>query len=371
MATDSKSNENALEEAFRLIEKGNEHVEGMEHWKATDSYSHAHGILQRLAEEAAAAAAPYSANNNTASAKMRDEQAKIAALYRHQSEEYLQRARGSFISALQQVNDDDDQTIDANQDAPKEGNDNKKQQISSDGSSMSDEECFYRMKLFGRLFAKEPADPKTMHEQESSLEARLQELNASLPAAFKTEKERMRDLNRGLARLGLSLFPDTSADAAEFEQRGGGRLFGLGDAAVPKSESEQVDWIIAQAKDEVAVAGGPTGTTSDSTLAEAAAAGTLDIKPDSCGDNRLDDEDDDDSVDFSALDEDADLTPAICKDLHIKLVAAQVSLSELVALFDVDTDNDAAIEFEQARGKKMLQDVRLLLRQVTEKWAAC
>ena len=71
------------------------------------------------------------------------------------------------------------------------------------------------MKLFGCLFAKEPEDPKTIHEQESSLEARLQELNASLPAAFKTEKERMRDLNRGLARLGLSLIPDAAAEAEQ------------------------------------------------------------------------------------------------------------------------------------------------------------
>ena len=68
-------------------------------------------------------------------------------------------------------------------------------------------------------------------------------------------------------------------------------------------------------------------------------------------------------------DDDAVLTPEMCRDLQTKLVAAQVNLSELVALFDVDQDDEAEIEFDQARGKKVLKDARLLLRQVAQQWA--
>ena len=71
--------------------------------------------------------------------KMRDEQAKIAALYRQQSAEYMQRAREALISALQLVNDDD-QTIGANQDASKKGADNSKKLHLSSDRSLFDEE---------------------------------------------------------------------------------------------------------------------------------------------------------------------------------------------------------------------------------------
>lgn len=341
---DGNSDEN-LERAFRFIRDGNKQLESKVYWRGTDSYSQAQTILLRLAEEAA----PNAAQG--------DVQAKIAALYHNQSAEYLHRARGALISALQEETT-------ADQAPGASHNVANSETTPTLLSGLSEEDCVYRMKLFGRLFAKEVEDPKTIREQESSLEARLRQLNDSLPSAYKSEKERMRDLNCGLARLGLPLFHHDSADAEQ--QRG--RASGIGDA-VPKSEAEQVDWIIAQAKDEVAIAG--DASSAASMINGAAAADTL-TAGGSMRDNTISDgDDDDDSVEFSTGDGDASLTPEICKGFHSKLVAAQVSLSELVALFDVDQDNDASIEFEQARGKKLLSDTRLLLRQVTEKWAAC
>jgi hypothetical protein len=332
MADSSKINDDCLEEAFRLIQEGNDQAETKGHWKAADSYSRAQSILQQLAEQSKIIPKPNA------------DQEKIAALYFQQSAEYLQRARGELVSALQ-YETGDDRKIDTSQG-------------SSSNNGLSDEECAYRMKIFGRLFAKELEDPKTVLEQQLSLEARLQELSDSLPATFKSEKERMRGLNRGLARLGLSLYQEPEQQV---------QVFGVTDA-VPKSESEQVDLIIAQAKDEVAIAGGPI--MNDSALAEAVASGKL-VATDALPKIDVEDDDNDGSaVTFSTDGEDADLTPAIRNDLHNKLVAAQVSLSELVALFEVDQDNDATIDFEQTRGKHLLKDARLLLRQVTEKWAA-
>jgi hypothetical protein len=336
----SKSNGDALEAAFRFIREGNELTEAKGHWKAADNYSQARNILQQLCEEAP--------QNN-------DEQIKITALYLQQSADYLQRARGSIVSALQQETAEDRKICTSLQDATTNGGVPQSTLL----NSLSEDECVFRMKLFGRLFAKELDDPKSVPEQQSSLEARLQQLNDSLPRAFKTEKERMRDLNRGLARLGVSNY-------TEQQQQQQGHVFGIADA-VPKTESEQLDWIIAQAKDEVAVTGGPVA--DGTALAEAAAAGLI-IAPDVTIDVPLiNDSDSEDAL--SMDDEDANLTPKICSDLRSELVAAQVSLSELIALFEVDQGNDAEIEFNQAQGKKLLNNTRVLLRQVTEKWNAC
>lgn len=319
---DSTSNRSALEEAFRFIQKGNDQSEARDYWMAAENYSQAQRMLQRLCLEA-----PLQVSNN-------EEKTKIAALYRQQSADYLRRARDSLVSALKQETADDQKMM---------GIGTNRQDSTSSGdavsqstllTTLSDQECVHRMKIFGRLFAIEPEDPKTTLEQQSSLEARLQELNDSLPSAFKSEKERMRDLNRGLARLGLSLYPNSP------EQQEQPHVFGIADS-MPKTDSEQLDWIIAQAKDEVA------DVTSDVLL------------------------DDDDEDELSLDDEDANLTAEVCKDMHNKLVAAQVSLSKLIALFEVDQGNDAEIQFNQSRGKKVLKDTRLLLRQVTEKWNVC
>jgi hypothetical protein len=344
----NKGDENDLEEAFRLIKEGNQQTEEKSYWKASESYAQAQTILFRLADSRR----PSSVSSS--------EQAKINALYRQQAAEYLHRARGSLVSSLQVEAENDRIAITNNTPS---NSDEANVACSTLLSSLSEEECFNRMNLFGRLFAKELEDAKTIDEKEAALAARLQQLSDSLPSSFKTEAERVRDLNRGLARLGLSRITDPSDSRTLLHHM---------DDGVPKTETEQVELILAQARDEVAVHAGTGGLKgmTDTALAEAAAAGTLVINSDEPTEV-IENDDDDDSVPLSATDDDADLTPEVCKDFHGKLIAAQLAIAELVALFDVDQDSDAAIEFEQPRGRALLKQARLKLRQVAEKWDAC
>jgi len=353
MVEEDNDNE-MLEEAFRLIQEGNEASPG-DPWKAADCFAQAQANLAQLASDHA----------NDESKRNDKEQQKIAQLYEQQSMEYLKKGRKSLVQALEQ---------DTASDGPVPIQSSAEERttiiISKLLANLSESDATHRLQLFGRLFAKEPEDPKSVEEQESSLEQRLASLSQALPTAFKSERERVRDLNRGLARLGLEQVGDTA------DQQHTGRMFGFrntnsnGDET-NKSEFEQVADIIAQAKDEVAVSG--VGVSNDGDLAVAAAAGDIpdatDVLLDAAADVDDDNEADDQDADFSDVDEDADLTPEICREMQTKLVAAQASLSELVALFEVDQDEDAEITFDQARGKKVLQDTRLLLRQVTKKWA--
>ena len=81
-------------------------------------------------------------------------------------------------------------------------------------------------------------------------------------------------------------------------------------------------------------------------------------------------EDDDGEDSNISDDDDVEWTPELCRDLHHRLAEAQASLSELVALFAEDTAGDVAIEFDPARGKAILRDTRLRLRQVAQQWSA-
>jgi len=382
----SSSNDTLLEEAFRLIQSGNEAEDHADRWKAADCFSQAHTLLSQLS--ASAASGDPNSNIKTAqsssksSSKEEDEQQqrkKIVQLYQQQSIAYLKRGRQSLVRALEEdtAADEKDGAVAASASATSSPSTDHAANTTTSSQllhTLTDDEVEFRLRVFGRLFAREMQsadhhEEDLIHAQESSLEARLAQLSQSLPAAAKNERERVRDLNRGLARLGLPQVGDAS------EQAHTGRLFGLRDNPAPKSDSEQVADIIAQAKDEVAVSGGGAVSEEGNDAALAAAAAAGDLGPDAAAKFLLDSSDaDDDSLDDEddvSLDEedDAVLTPEMCRDLQTKLVAAQVNLSELVALFDVDQDDEAEIEFDQARGKKVLKDARLLLRQVAQQWA--
>ena len=58
---------------------------------------------------------------------------------------------------------------------------------------------------------------------------------------MKTSEERMDDLNKGLNRLGLSLYPQKQPFERFMKEE------------MPKDEDEQVEGIMAQARDEVAI----------------------------------------------------------------------------------------------------------------------
>ena len=93
------------------------------------------------------------------------------------------------------------------------------------------------------LFSKEIAlqsnvSEESITQQAASLEERLLELNASLPSGFKSESERMSNINWGLRALGPS-----STIATNEKPK-------LDLCTFPLSPEDQIVDIIAQAKDE-------------------------------------------------------------------------------------------------------------------------
>jgi hypothetical protein len=175
------------------------------------------------------------------------------------------------------------------------------------------------------------------------------------------------DINRGLNRLGLSLYEQKAPFSRLIDE-------------VPKSEEEQVEDILAQAKEEVSFEGKFGG-------AHAAAKGNA-------NDNDNDDDDDDDDEDDED-DEDANLDlddeQLAIKMIRRKVVKAQVGLAELVALLDEaksareqeveeeglnDDDDDSAEDIDEkgataylGLGKKKLVRARKALNKAVNLWA--
>ena len=225
-----------LEEAFSVIQQGKDSVEVDAHWDAAEFFDKASEILQELAE-----AEETHVENNEHETK------KIVALYQSQSREYFHRARESLLTAMKDENEGDQVIV-------KEGDTDTGATIGEVDNpvylTLSDEEAEKRLRIFARLFSREMLlsvgeatevdgdDGKPVLEQQSSLEDRLMQLNASLPSGFKTSNERMQDINRGLNRLGMSLYSAADAKPA---------------LEIDKSEMDQVADIIQQAKDELAM----------------------------------------------------------------------------------------------------------------------
>lgn len=184
------------------------------------------------------------------------------------------------------------------------------------------------------------------------------ELNATIPKGFKTSDERMQDINRGLNRLGLSLYTEGPTKPK---------------VEPTKSTSQQVADIIAQASDEVAME-----RTTGSTL----------LTNDQEGENsEVVLSDDSDSIN-SGDDDDSVLSDEIPKLQNVQKIrdqvaAAQAKLAELVALMDtipsVEEEEEAALDsqdkltsspssFDPAFGKKTLKDANDSLRKALKLW---
>jgi hypothetical protein len=336
----SQSSHELLEEAFSLIRTGNESKEHDHRWKAADMFWQASTILKQLGDGEGELKQPQGKDNP----KQADEQAKILQLYKQQSIEYRKRSRHVLIEELQDLTKND-RIVDKD-------NDN--------GMATSQ-----RLDVFARIFAGRTvdrnvtaqtehanADPKLMEEQESSLENRLSQLNSLLPPNLKSEAERVRDLNRGLRRLGLSGIDDGGTSGQQFQRSW------VNDVLTHvhnKSESEQVDEIIAQVQDHVALNPNEYHTNhqeddhvSMSSASSSSAASLQDI--------------DDDSNEVDAP------PPETCREIHAALISAQVHLAELIALLEVDEDDQAAIEFDASHGCKALSTTRRLLQNASRQW---
>jgi hypothetical protein len=344
VSTDSSQEKIELEKAFELIAKGNDQEESNLWWDATVSFDRAREILVALSMCHPSPETP-------------DEHQKIYALYQQQSIVYLHRARKTMIRAMTEENESDQNNTDSQ---PKNLLLYQK---------LSDDECLERMSLFGRLFAKEISElPQQqialpIEEQESSLEGRLRDLNSSLPKGLKSEEERMREINRGLGRLGLSLY-----SASDERNKPFGGVFAI---EPPKSESDQIADVIAQVKDEIAVMGPSLGEeTTTATEADGSNSAVRKFVLSSMDSQIVNSDEDESDIEneFDHDDDEKELTADDCKEMQLKLADAQATLSELIAMFDVDSGGDAPIQFDQGSGKLALKKARIILLQVTKKW---
>jgi hypothetical protein len=331
------ASEDTLEKAFELLHKGKEAHSKGDSWNAADKFVQAREILKTLAE---------------VQPKTTEDEQQIAQLYESKTKEYLHTSRQCLIEAMKQEKDQDE-----------------KEDATPFFSSLTDEQAEQRIRIFHSLFSKRlenTAPGEGAVDQQWNIEERLMELNASLPKGFKTSDERMSDINRGLNRLGLSLYTQKEPFARLQEH-------------VPKDEEDQVADIIAQAHDEVAT---ERNFSSDALPAKGPA-----VKDDD------DDDDDDDDVDdeedeYEEGDLKLDDDQLAIKQIRKKVVKAQVKLAELVVLLDEakamkkreDEENDLhGDESEEEAsekgadevlrsGKKKLKSARKDLEKALTEW---
>jgi hypothetical protein len=339
-----------LEEAFSLIQQGKDSVEVDAHWDAAEYFDKASEILQGLAEA-----------EETNAKQNENETKKIVTLYQSQSREYFHRARGSLLTAMKDENESDQVLV-------KEGDTDAGATIGEVEDpvylTLSDEDAEKRLRIFARLFSREMLlsvgeatevngdDVKPVFEQQSSLEDRLMQLNASLPSGFKTSNERMQDINRGLNRLGMSLYSAADAKPA---------------LEIERSETDQVADIIQQAKDELAMQ--PVNSTNQTV------SGVSDISAGIIDQDALllmndEDEEDNDDSDGDDIKNEMDIEDVTA--IREMVVEAQAKLAEIIALLDIDeeaTDGAGHVTIQnQGPGKNALRQARIFLQQAGQKW---
>jgi len=182
-----------IDDVFGLIGQGNDYKKDKDWWNASSAYTEVQEALGTLATH-------------------EDTPQDIEQLYTKQQSEYLVQARNCFIEALQETG-------------------------SSKQDDLESDEAAQRMDLFGQLFCGQEA--VTLEQASNNIEERLNQLNESLPSGFKTSDERMRDINRGLNRLGLSGVTATAKPTVAMKIN------------TDLSEDDQVAQLMAQAKDQV------------------------------------------------------------------------------------------------------------------------
>ncbi len=328
----------SIDDALALLRQGKELEKEQKFWEATDMFLQGRQVLQSLAIKQIIVA---------------EDDKKIVSLYEEKAQEYLRHSRKTLLEAM---------TLEIGPSAKRE----------DFYENLTDEEAEFRIRIFYSLFAKKVETreaEKDLVAKQWSIEERLQELNASLPSGFKTDQERMDSVNQGLNRLGLSLYTQK-------------RPFERFQDALPKSEEDQIEEIMAQAKDEVAFEHKlESGLVATTTLTHV--------------DNDFDDDDDDDE-DNDESDSDKESREDIqldddqlaIKRIRKRVVQVQTKLAELVALLDeakaarddkvkmietpdVDSDSDIekpSVEMYLSSGKKKLESSRRHLNKAKKEW---
>lgn len=383
-----------LEQIFASIEEGNALREKKQYWEAAKAYTEARRQLLTLASN-------NNDNEEQATAQDATEAAQIRELYQRQARDYLHQARASLVEALTQE-DAADQALQLDEPTRHEqfttthNNGSNDRNNNEDVNVDEDDTSLERLKLFAWLFANEQSlhvlaseatttSPVVAQEKQDSLEDRLRALNASLPQSVKTNDERMRDLNKSLRHLGIAV-PSASPKQQE--------LFEVG----AKSEFEQVEDIISQAKDEARMQQlHPTDQDEITTAAAAATTSTSKVDISDAADKLVDsmldaaeaakslqtENDDKDSAaddpDSSNHDDDDDnagdgANPFTLDDLTYfqdRVNEAQTSLAELNAMLERDendTEEDVGLLFDPDTGKHALDSALRYLLQVQKRW---
>ncbi|KAG7350504.1 hypothetical protein IV203_009864 [Nitzschia inconspicua] len=380
----SRSPEDSVEKAFGLLQDAKAFEAKSEYWKAAELYVQAQQLLQALSDEAsrevAAIAAAVASSDNKSTTQ--EEQEQIARLYRDKAQEYWSQSRHCLIQAMQhEKSKDEEVTADKKTSAPT-GNNLDDSKASNPPpltcNLIDDDQAKARNHTFTVLFSRPIEDKEgvgfgtdtvatnddneNVMDQQWSLEERLQELNKSLPSGFKTDEERMSEINRGLNKLGLSLYTQKQP-FARFQD----------ELKPPKTEEEQIDEIMAQAQDEVAFAksnGDDGGWTNNPT-------GKINSNFE---DDFSEDDDDDISEKGDELLEDDQLA---LKTIRKKVIKAQVKIAELVALLDQakmakdkehkaddDSSNSDLSDADAflTSGKKKLRSAQRDLQKAMEEW---
>jgi hypothetical protein len=362
------ANDDDLERIWALLEQGHGHHNSQEYWEAAECYQEAQEKLAVLSK------APVHENKSHTNDK--EEAWKIARLYRLQANEYHHKARESFVEALAKFTAVEKEATNLKDDeftAPP--------LLSTEKSESADDDKIRdRLRLFIQLFADEQAleefhrvttgkQPNNIPAQSSefSLEQRLAQLNQNLPKSLQSSEQRMQEINKGLNRLGLPSVYDVSHSHVS---NNCGVNFNF---PVPnKSDAEQVDDIIAQARDEVALLGAITTaelgetalSSSDDAPAKPIIANSVFHRPTMI--------DSGDSVDDISSSSDGqgqvELSPQQIESIRDKVATAQQELAQLLVLLESDEGGDAEIEFDPAAGKHALKQARRLLCESAKEW---
>lgn len=341
-----------LEGIFQSIEQGNALRDEKKYWEAAEAYTKARRELVELSQQGDVGG-----------------DAQIRELYQRQARDYLHRARETLLDALRRE-DDADRQVELTDPTHYERIAEK-----------DDEACLERLRLFAWLFSNEKAlaqHTKTaqeppVQEQQLSLEDRFRALSASLPPSVKTNDERMKDINKGLKSLGITIPSNNTPKPQELFE------------ANAKSDTEQVEDIIAQAKDEALLMGGQS-TTSDSSVpsngdeqvddAGDAADKLMNsmikaVEADKESKNADEADSDGEEQDDDGENEDEDDSPFLSSDLAYfqdRVNEAQASLAELNAMLDIDEEEDAGLLFDADTGKHALDSAIQYLQQMKKRW---
>lgn len=306
---DSNLPKDKVEATFALLEAAKKLESESRYWPATEKYIQAQQFLALLAQEKRAEADALDQNSSELEGTQ-----QIATLYTSKADEYWKQSRKCLIQAMEE-----EKKLDEQDDPP------NIRDLLDDDQAKARNASFAA--LFSRVIVQEPpcTAPQQTVANAGDLESRLRALNQSLPSGFKTVDERLSDVHKGMGKLGMSsIYTEPKKSYTVFDDE------------LEKSEDEQIEEIMAQAKDEVMVHNMNKETGCDGPETRAAVAAM-----------RNTDEDDDSSFGDSSDsegDELLDNDQLGMKLIHKKIVKAQAKIAELVTLL------------EKARSKRAKED---------------